>query len=197
MLHFFSVLRKKQEARTDPFFLFYHFDHAEGLDTIRKRMKARIILPGGLVPILVHPERFKRPFLPDRLAEPPDKTLRPNKVWRWNEYEIETWFFPGQTREHFAFAFVADGQRVLISGDNYFPPDRWGGSGGCGRLNQSRPRHFAESARKVLEWKPNILFAGHQATFAFSAPYFRRVIIWAKSYERACRQLGYAPEGQR
>jgi len=175
----------------------YHFDHAGGLEAIRKRMKARIILPKGLAPILAHPERFELPFLPDCLTEPPDKILCPNQVWRWNEYEIETWFFPGQTREHYAFAFVVDGQRVLLSGDNFFPPDRWGGSGGCGRYNQSRPRYFSESARKVLASKPNILFAGHQATFGFSAPYFRKVITWAQFYESACRQLGYTPEGQR
>ncbi|MFZ4777372.1 MAG: MBL fold metallo-hydrolase [Terrimicrobiaceae bacterium] len=171
----------------------YHDDHAGGLETLRARRGAKILLPTGLAAILAEPERFELPFRPDRLMRPPDKILRRNRVWRWNEYAIQTWFFPGQTEQHYAFAVEVDGRRVLLSGDNFFPPDRWGGSGGCSGYNQSRPWHFASSARQVLAWKPDILCGGHQATFAFSARYFHKVIAWAKAYEDACVLLGYPP----
>ena len=171
----------------------YHDDHAGGLETLRARLGAKILLPTGLAAILTEPERFDLPFRPDRLTQPPEKYLRRNRVWRWNEYAIQTWFFPGQTKQHYAFALEVDGLRVLLSGDNFFPPDRWGGSGGCSHYNQSRPEHFANSARQVLAWKPDILCGGHQATFAYSASYFQKVIAWAKAYEDACRELGYPP----
>jgi glyoxylase-like metal-dependent hydrolase (beta-lactamase superfamily II) len=46
--------------------------------------------------------------------------LRDGERFRWEEYEFEIYFAPGQTEFHSVYAALIDGRKVAFTGDNYF-----------------------------------------------------------------------------
>ncbi|MCC6580741.1 MAG: MBL fold metallo-hydrolase [Phycisphaeraceae bacterium] len=167
----------------------YHGDHANGLAAMRDELGAAIWIPQGIATILRKPSAWALPFKPQPLHGHVERLLANASTAGWHEYRLCTWDFPGQTRYHHAFATTIDGRRVLFSGDNFFPTDRWGGSGGCCAANHSSPECYARSARKVLRWKPDLLCAGHRAIFPYCPGFFRRVLRWAGEYRSLLREL--------
>ena len=49
-----------------------------------------------------------------------DRWLKDGETFRWEEFEFEIYFAPGQTEFHSVFAGMIDGRRVAFTGDNYF-----------------------------------------------------------------------------
>jgi glyoxylase-like metal-dependent hydrolase (beta-lactamase superfamily II) len=49
-----------------------------------------------------------------------DRTLTNGERFRWEEYEFEIRFAPGQTEFHSVYAGIIDGRKVAFTGDNYF-----------------------------------------------------------------------------
>ena len=49
-----------------------------------------------------------------------DRSLHDGEHFRWEEYEFDIYFTPGQTEFHSVFAANIDGRRVAFTGDNYF-----------------------------------------------------------------------------
>lgn len=177
----------------------FHADHAGGLKEFRSRTGAEIWLTAPVAEILGAPQKYDLPFRAPALGRRPDRILDFELPFRWEEFHIAAWDFPGQTRAHSAFLFRKRGHSLVFSGDNFFPPERWFGSGGCCAANQTCPEFYARSARRILRERPDWICAGHRAPFAFSEKYFRRVLSWAKAYRRAITQLQHAadPSGYR
>lgn len=49
-----------------------------------------------------------------------DRWLQDGDRFRWEEYEFEIYFAPGQTEFHSVYATMVDGRKVAFTGDNYF-----------------------------------------------------------------------------
>jgi glyoxylase-like metal-dependent hydrolase (beta-lactamase superfamily II) len=49
-----------------------------------------------------------------------DRVLADGERFRWEEYEFEIHFAPGQTEFHSVYAGMIDGRKVAFTGDNYF-----------------------------------------------------------------------------
>ena len=49
-----------------------------------------------------------------------DRWLKDGERFRWEEYEFEIHFAPGQTEYHSVYAGMIDGRKVAFTGDNYF-----------------------------------------------------------------------------
>lgn len=49
-----------------------------------------------------------------------DRWLKDGEKFRWEEYEFQIYFAPGQTEFHSVYAGLIDGRRVAFTGDNYF-----------------------------------------------------------------------------
>jgi glyoxylase-like metal-dependent hydrolase (beta-lactamase superfamily II) len=49
-----------------------------------------------------------------------DRWLTDGERFRWEEYEFEIHFAPGQTEFHSVYAGMIDGRKVAFTGDNYF-----------------------------------------------------------------------------
>ena len=49
-----------------------------------------------------------------------DRWLKDGERFRWEEYEFEIHFAPGQTEFHSVYAGMIDGRKVAFTGDNYF-----------------------------------------------------------------------------
>ncbi len=168
----------------------YHSDHVDGLEHWRKSLGARIVLSRRVAAIVCQPERWGHlPFLGEPLLEPPDVIARLEKPITIAGLDLTWHDLPGQTRHHNGISVQLDGVRVLFSGDNFFSPLRYNGTGGCCVANQSTPEDYAASARKVMDLKPDLVAAGHNAAFRYSPKYFQEVLKWAVKYRRALEQL--------
>jgi glyoxylase-like metal-dependent hydrolase (beta-lactamase superfamily II) len=81
-------------------------------------------------------------------------------------------------------------KKVLFSGDSFQPASRWNGSGGFSSFNGSRFQEgFVRSANQIMEWKPDLLAAGHGTYFSYNEGYFRAVLRWAEAAEGAVKDL--------
>jgi glyoxylase-like metal-dependent hydrolase (beta-lactamase superfamily II) len=171
----------------------YHCDHADGLGHWRKTLGAKIALAGSVADIVCDPlRRGHLPFLCERLARKPDFKPPKGKGFPVGSLSLAWHSLPGQTFHHDGILVELDGVLVLFSGDNFFFPARYNGTGGCSHANGSTPEDYAASAAKVLRWEPQLVAAGHGAAFRFSRAYFRAVQTWAKTYRKALERLRLA-----
>ncbi|HAU38465.1 MAG TPA: hypothetical protein DCX07_12220 [Phycisphaerales bacterium] len=166
----------------------FHSDHTGGLPAARRRYGAKVWLHPWVAAIL-HRGNHRE------LVSFPAETVRADRLWpargrwRWNEYEFRIAPLPGQTWWHCGFMTRVDGQKVLFSGDNFQPASRWNGTGGFCAFNGSRLEGYARSARLVLQWRPDLLAAGHRTYFRFRASRFRKVLRWASRAKSAVQAL--------
>lgn len=174
----------------------YHCDHTDGLEYWRTRHDARIILCSNVAPIVCRPEKWARlPYLGEPLRRAPDTIAGFGKPQTWGGDDFTWHDFPGQTRHHSAISVRLDGVQVLFTGDNFFHPLRYNGTGGCSVANESSPEGYAASARLTLKLAPDLIAAGHQSPFRYSPAYFRAVLRWARAYRRALQAL-HQPEDE-
>lgn len=168
----------------------YHCDHADGLGHWRETLGAKIALSKAVSDTVCIPRhRAGLPFLCERLVRGPDYKPATGERFQVGSLGLSWQRLPGQTIHHDGILVEFDGVLVLFSGDNFFFPARYNGTGGCSHANGSMPEDYAASAAKVLGWKPRLIAAGHGAAFQFSRTYFLAVQKWAKRYRQALLRL--------
>lgn len=165
----------------------YHYDHCDAIPYLQAKYGTQAWLHPLIVEALSRQRRL--PWLLD-------KEFRADHVWpewgswRWEEYDFQIAPWPGQTWWHCVFMATVDGKRMLFAGDSFTPTSKWNGTGGFCAYNGSRFREgFVPSAQLALDWRPDIVAAGHNNTHRFSATKFRRIIKWAEQAEAAVRAL--------
>lgn len=167
----------------------YHYDHCDGIGYLRDKHGAK----AWLHPLIALPWKDPaRAFMPWLLPEPitADELWPERSEWQWNEYDFQIAPWQGQTWGHCVFMTSVDGRRVMFAGDSFTPSSKWNGTGGFCAYNNSRfSEGFVPSARLALEWKPEIMAAGHNNTYYFAASKFRKIIRWAERAEAAVRAL--------
>ncbi len=98
----------------------YHDDHVDALATLRETFGCPIIAERHLVEILEHPARF---FLPCISPNPVvvDRPVAHGERWRWHEFTLTAYHFPGQTLYHGGLLLEGRGLRVFFAGDSAAP----------------------------------------------------------------------------
>jgi hypothetical protein len=86
-----------------------------------------------------------------------------------------------------------NGKKCFFTADNFFHQDMFSGSGGWMGLNRSWPLPYGESARKVLNARPDWVLAEHGGPFEFNAEDFRRRVEWGKVSAKAADAI--SPSG--
>ena len=146
-----------------------------------------------LAPLLACPHAFRRPFLPERPVVV-DRLLPDLGEFEWRGYKFHAFDFPGQTDLHALYATAVDGHRVVFSGDNFYPPQQWGGTGGLSGLNGGHPlKGWRRSIERVLELEPDWLLAAHVQPFPYRRADFEAMLAWTDAVAEAMRAL--APDG--
>ena len=167
----------------------YHYDHCDGIPALRQRFGAE----AWLHPIVAEPIRTPGSMVvPWLRPEPiePDHLWPEEGAWQWNEYEFAITHWPGQTWWHCGFMTQIDGKKVFFAGDSFTPTSKWNGTGGFCAYNGSRfAEGFVPSARRVIEWQPEVMAAGHSNYYGFSQSKFEKVIEWAGWAAEAVRAL--------
>lgn len=146
-----------------------------------------------LAPLLAKPHAFRRPYLPERPVRV-DRELPELGEFEWRGYQFHAFDFPGQTDLHALYATALDGRRVVFSGDNFYPPQQWGGTGGLCGLNGGHPlKGWRRSIELVLQLEPDWLLAAHVQPFPYRRADFQAMLAWSEAVTEAMRSL--APDG--
>jgi glyoxylase-like metal-dependent hydrolase (beta-lactamase superfamily II) len=186
-----------------------HCDHVDGIDALRAGGSSAGLPPGDadrkvgataevwalstLAPLLAQPHAFRRPYLPERPVAI-DRLLPDLGEFTWRGYRFHTFDFPGQTDLHALYATAVDGRRVVFSGDNFYPPQQWGGTGGLCGLNGGHPlKGWRRSIELVLQLEPEWLLAAHVQPFPYRRADFEAMLAWSEAVADAMRSI--APDG--
>jgi hypothetical protein len=114
--------------------------------------------------------------------------------FEWRGYQFHAFDFPGQTDLHALYATAVDGRRVVFSGDNFYPPQQWGGTGGLSGLNGGHPlKGWRRSIELILQLEPDWLLAAHVQPFPYRHADFQAMLEWTEAVSHAMRSL--APDG--
>ncbi len=103
------------------FITHYHDDHTDLIPTLVKEFGSTVYAHRNLEDILVNPSAYRMPCLTTvpinlscRLAE--------GATWRWKEFMMTVYDFPGQTLYHNALLVEKDkGEKILFVGDSFTP----------------------------------------------------------------------------
>jgi glyoxylase-like metal-dependent hydrolase (beta-lactamase superfamily II) len=167
-----------------------HCDHVEGIEPLRALAPGlQVWAHAAIAGAIEEPHRLRRPFLAERGARV-DRRLAEDETFTWREYTLRAHHSPGQTDLHAAYEIVVDGRRALLSGDNFYPPQQWGGTGGLSGLNGGHPlRGWRRSIDLVLALEPEWVLASHIQPFPYRRADFEAMRAWTEAVAAAMRDL--------
>jgi glyoxylase-like metal-dependent hydrolase (beta-lactamase superfamily II) len=169
----------------------FHDDHVAGFNVLRDVEGTRVWAPENMVPMLEDPMRFDLPCLwYDPI--PVDRRLPFGRPFRWHEYEISVHELPGHTLYAAAIEFVADGQRIVATGDQQ--DGRWVAGERPEFLNYQyrngfRPDDFTKSAELYRKLAPDLLISGHWLPRPVTASYLDNLQTAGSELARLHREL--------
>jgi len=111
----------KLTSVTDVFVTHYHDDHTDALPALVKEFGAKVHACGSLIDLIEHPGDYRLPCL-TKNPTPVTALHRPGDTWRWKEYQLAIFEFPGQTLYHNALLVQRDGGwSAFFAGDSFTP----------------------------------------------------------------------------
>ena len=98
----------------------YHDDHVDALDAFQQAFDAPLMTDQHMAEILEHPDRFYLPCISPTAAHAVRAT-REGESWRWHEFGLIGYHFPGQTYYHSGLLVEGHGTKVFFAGDSGSP----------------------------------------------------------------------------
>ncbi len=99
----------------------YHDDHTDKIGELVQEFDCPVYSCRELAGILEHPEAYRLPCLTSNpIANP--TSLADGQKMRWKEFDLTSYYFPGQTLYHGALLVERDdGQKIFFIGDSFTP----------------------------------------------------------------------------
>ncbi|MFO7902331.1 MAG: MBL fold metallo-hydrolase [Pirellulaceae bacterium] len=98
----------------------YHHDHTNGIVQFQRAFDCPCITDQRLAEVLVRPAAWRLPCLiPDPITV--HKSLEDGHTWTWREFQLTSYFYPGQTLYHAALLVEKGDLRMLFVGDSHTP----------------------------------------------------------------------------
>jgi glyoxylase-like metal-dependent hydrolase (beta-lactamase superfamily II) len=99
----------------------FHYDHLDGAERARRRFGIPVLTDQTLAEVVSHPERFFLTCLSPLAAEVACPT-QDGQTWRWRNYRLTAYHFPGQTYYHSGLHALPDsGPSLFFAGDAVTP----------------------------------------------------------------------------
>lgn len=99
----------------------YHDDHTDALPKLVTEFGAKVHACGGLVNVLEHPGEYRLPCLTKNPIQV-TASHRDGEKWKWKEYQLTIFNFPGQTLYHNALLVQQGaGWGAFFAGDSFTP----------------------------------------------------------------------------
>lgn len=98
----------------------YHDDHVDSLGRLGELLGCQVMTDQHVAEVLAAGERFFLPCQsPNRCPSPIATT--DGQCWRWNEFTLTAYHFPGQSYYHAGLLVEGHGHRVFFAGDSGSP----------------------------------------------------------------------------
>ena len=98
----------------------YHDDHVDAVPEFQRKFDVPTWASPVVADVVKRPRAWRIPCLSEAEArvdhEPAD-----GESWRWNEFWMTSFFFPGQTYYHGGLLVEGRGMRLLFAGDSFTP----------------------------------------------------------------------------
>ncbi|MBN2046995.1 MAG: MBL fold metallo-hydrolase [Anaerolineaceae bacterium] len=164
----------------------YHDDHVAGINLLRDVEGARHWAPENFAQILEQPHDYDLPCLwYDPI--PVDRVLPIGEPIVWEEYTLTLHALPGHTRYAVAIAFEADGERVLVTGDQYQGDE--GQYWNYVYQNRYQIGDYLRTARLIRDLRPDLILSGHWMPLWVRPEYLERIVTEGAALERYHRDL--------
>jgi glyoxylase-like metal-dependent hydrolase (beta-lactamase superfamily II) len=173
----------------------YHDDHVVAIPLLQRVHGSTCWAPEWFADVLEHPDEFAFPCtwpVPVRV----DRRLREGEPAVWEGIELHVAPMSGHTRFSAAIGFEADGVRYAHIGDQYGTIRYFltnGAEHGDWENDEISANHvyrngaflrsFAESARWLRSWRPQVVLSGHQLPMWTDDAFFARVDEFTEAYE--------------
>lgn len=159
----------------------FHDDHVAGINLLRTVESTQVWAADLFADILESPTRFDLPCL---WYDPVlvDKRLPLETPFQWEEYTFTLYALPGHTRYAVAILFEVDGQRVLVTGDQYQGHD--GLEMNYVYANQFQIGDYVRSAALYQRLQPDLILTGHWKPLWTTGDYFNQLNQLGAGLER-------------
>ncbi len=162
----------------------YHHDHVGAAEEARTRFDAPILTDRIMADVITSPHRH---FL-TCLIDAPAEVARPTgdgETWRWRDYTLTAYHFPGQTHYHSGlFAVPEDGPTLFFAGDAVTPT---GIDDYCtwNRNWLGKEVGFGRCLRLLRSLDPDLIFNQHvEVAFRFSDAAYRLMLSALEQREK-------------
>ncbi len=172
-----------------------HYDHFDGVYLLPNRQTYKVWGLESVALPLEEPFRLRAPFMDARPIRF-DKRLKDNETVTWREYSFRYFALPGQSEFTCGIETTIAGKKCCFTADNFFHQKQFSGSGGWMGLNRSFPNVYAQSAKKLLDIKPDWILAEHGGPYEFDAEDYRRRVDWGTAAHAAASGVCVASEPQ-
>ncbi|NLG28084.1 MAG: MBL fold metallo-hydrolase, partial [Chloroflexi bacterium] len=145
----------------------YHDDHVDGLPVLQERLGCSVSTEEHMTEILEQPSRFFLPCLSPAVARDVIGR-RDGERWRWHEYTLTAYHFPGQTYYHSGLLVEGHGVTLFFAGDSGSPTGI--DDHNCAnRCHGGAGRGIRRCVQIWRETRPDYVFNEHQErAFRFS-----------------------------
>ena len=98
----------------------YHDDHTTALPELRRAFNCPVWTDRHMAEVVAYPLRYFLPCLAS-VAVPVAKATTDAETWRWQEFTLTAFHFPGQTLYHSGLLVEGHGSKVFFAGDSGSP----------------------------------------------------------------------------
>lgn len=103
------------------FITHYHDDHTDRVPDLLESFGSTVYGCREMIEVLENPGAFRLPAMTAHPI-PVSARLADGATWRWKEFEMTAWYYPGQTLYHQALLVKRDGgESVFFIGDSFTP----------------------------------------------------------------------------
>jgi glyoxylase-like metal-dependent hydrolase (beta-lactamase superfamily II) len=176
-----------------------HCDHVEGIEPLQHRQRERGQPPcevwahEHIADCIENPHAYRRPYLAEK-GTPVHRRLKEAEPFQWHEYSLRAYWTPGQTDLHATYELTMDGHHALFSGDNFYPAQQWGGTGGlCGLNTPLGVSGWRRSIELFLRLAPEWILASHIQPHVYRREDYEAMLQWCNDVTEAMQAI--APDG--
>ncbi|OGV44914.1 MAG: hypothetical protein A2017_21145 [Lentisphaerae bacterium GWF2_44_16] len=154
----------------------YHHDHVAFAEAARKKFKCPIITDRIMADVVQNPRAYFLTCLLDKPAKV-EMIKEHGECWRWENFTLTSYHFPGQTYYHSGlFAVNDNGRRLMFVGDSFSPT---GIDDYCSwnRNFLGRDKGLELCVKIMRQLKPDYIFNQHiQVGFKFTEKAYDKIL---------------------
>lgn len=161
----------------------YHHDHVAFAEVARKKFKCPIITDKVMADVVENPKAYFLTCLLERPAKV-EQVKEHGECWRWENFTLTSYHFPGQTYYHSGlFAVNDNGRKLMFVGDSFSPT---GIDDYCSwnRNFLGRDKGLERCVQITRQLKPDYIFNQHiQVGFKFDEKAYDKILKNLKERE--------------